>query len=64
MYTEISDRLFLPQVLFICGSREEGGRGVEASENGKLEEKPEENGGGGGLKQTKNLRKMTKTSGE
>ena len=33
------DHLFLPQVLFICGSRGGGGRGVEASENGKLEEK-------------------------
>ena len=41
-----------------------GGEGVETSENLKLEEKPEENGGGGGLKQTKNLRKMNKTSGE
>ena len=42
----VRDRLFLPQVLFICGSRG-GGEGVEASENGKLEEKPEENGGEG-----------------
>ena len=41
-----------------------GGEGVETSENLKLEEKPEENRGGGGLKQTKNLRKMNKTSGE
>ena len=38
----VRDRLFLPQVLFICGSRG-GGRGVEASKNGK----PEENGGDG-----------------
>ena len=60
----VRDRLEIPQVLFICGSRGGGGEGVETSENLKLEEKPEENGGGGGLKQTKNLRKMNKTSGE
>ena len=42
-----------------------GGEGVETSENLKLEEKPEENGGG--LKHKKleendqNLRKLTKT---
>ena len=44
-----------------------GGEGVETSENLKLEEKPEENGGRGGLKQKKlvendeNFRRMTKT---
>ena len=41
-----------------------GGEGVETSENLKLEEKPEENWRGGGTKTKKNLRKMTKTSGE
>ena len=45
-----------------------GGEGVETSENLKLEEKPEENGGGRGTKTNKkleeneqNFRRMTKT---
>ena len=44
-----------------------GGEGVETSEKLKLEEKPEEKGGRGGLKQKKlvendeNFRRMTKT---
>ena len=44
-----------------------GGEGVETSENLKLEEKPEENGGRGGTKTKKlvendeNFRRMTKT---
>ena len=33
---------------FYLWFKRRGGRGVEASENGKLEEKPEENGVGGG----------------
>ena len=45
--TSLRDHLFLSQVLFICGPRERGGRGVEATENGKLVEKPEENRVGG-----------------
>ena len=60
---EIFEQPLIPQVLFFL-SEKMGGEGVETSENLKLEEKPEENGGGGGLKQTKNLRKMNKTSGE
>ena len=43
----LRDRLFLPQVLFFV-VQEKGG-GVEANENGKLVENPEENGLGGGL---------------
>ena len=39
--------MFLPQVLFFV-VQEKGGEGVEATENGKLVEKPEENGVGGG----------------
>ena len=45
----LRDRLLIPQVLFFLWSKRKGGEGVEASENGKLEEKPEENGGEGGL---------------
>ena len=37
------DRLFLPQVLFLW-SKKKGGEGVEATENAKLVEKPEEMG--------------------
>ena len=48
----VRDRLLIPQVLFFS-VRENGGEGVETSENLKLEEKPEENGGRGGLKQKK-----------
>lgn len=44
----IRDRLLIPQVLFFV-VQEKGGEGVEATENGKLVEKPEENGVGGGL---------------
>ena len=44
----LRDRRFLPQVLFVCTSGKEGGEGVEALENRKLEEKPEENMQGGG----------------
>ena len=46
--TALRDRLFLPQVLFFV-VQEKGGEGVEATENGKLVEKPEENGVGGGV---------------
>ena len=47
----VRDRRFLPQVLFVCTSGKEGGEGVEALENRKLEEKPEQNmqGARGGL---------------
>ena len=45
----VRDRLFLPQVLFFVVQEKGGGGGVEATENGKLEGKPEENGMGGGV---------------
>ena len=34
---------------YFLWSKKKGGEGVEATENGKLEEKPEENGVEGGL---------------
>ena len=47
----VRDRLLIPQVLFFS-VRENGGEGVETSENLKLEEKPEEN--------EQNFRRMTR----
>ena len=44
----LRDSLLLPQVLFLW-SKKKGGEGVEATENGKLVEKPEENGMGEGV---------------
>ena len=49
---DLRDRLLIPQVLFFSVG-ENGGEGVETSENLKLEEKPEENGGRGGTKTKK-----------
>ena len=57
----LRDRLFLPKVLFLWSKKR--GEGVEATENVKLVEKPEETGVGGGstniklLEYIQNLRK-------
>ena len=52
----VRDCRFLPQVLFVCTSGKEGGRGLKPWKTKKLEEKPEENMQGGGLLGKLNLR--------